>query len=128
MTACERHARVSKEWEPADLFEVLADDTAREMLALASAQELAADEFADACGVSLPTVYRRVDALQEYDLLASETKIDTDGNNYETYETTLTEISITIENGDVDVTVERDAVERFVELWTDLERGAGGGG
>lgn len=119
---------VSKEWNPANVFEVLASETAREVLVLASVEPMAARDLAEHCEASLPTIYRRVNVLVEYDLLEKETEFDPDGNHYNTYETTLDQLCIVIEDGDlsVDVQTERDLVDRFGGLWTDLERGAGG--
>ena len=119
---------MSKEWEPETIFDVLASETAREVLAVASVRAVAADDLAEHCEVSLPTVYRRVNALVEYDLLDEQTELDADGNHYNTYETNLDRICISIEDGDmsIDIELQRDLVDRFGGLWDDLEEGAGG--
>lgn len=117
---------MGKEWEPESLVEVFESETARRILALASAEPRSANELADRCGVSSPTVYRRVNALLEYDLLAEETRIDTDGNHYRTFETTVDRVCFEFGDGDVIPKVERDEggediVDRFERFWSGLE-------
>lgn len=113
---------MSKEWAPDDVFDVLASDTAREVLALASVRAVSADDLAEHCEVSLPTIYRRTNALVEYDLLAERTEIDEHGNHYKTFETTLDRLCVEIEDGTIDVDVEtsRDLVDQFEQFIDDL--------
>jgi DNA-binding transcriptional ArsR family regulator len=120
---------VSAEWDPEDVFDVLASESARRILVLASAEAMTAEDLAERIDASLPTVYRRANALVEYDLLTENTEIDTDGNHYRTFETNLERITVEIEGGDLEAEVEldRDLVDRFGDLWRDLE-GSGGEG
>ena len=119
---------MSKEWEPDDVFDVLASDTAREVLALASVRAVSADDLAEHCEVSLPTIYRRTNALVEYDLLAERTEIDDDGNHYKTFETALDRLCVEVEDGtlDVDVQITRDRVGQFEQFIDDLGPGTDG--
>ncbi|MFB6300429.1 MAG: ArsR/SmtB family transcription factor [Halobacteriales archaeon] len=114
---------MSKEWEPETLFDVLASDHARDILALTSVRAMSAQELADHCDTSLPTIYRRINALLEYDLLQEETQIDEDGNHYKTFETNLERIVFEINDGAVDIDIElrKDLVDQFDEFWHDLE-------
>lgn len=84
---------------------------------------MSAQDLADACDTSLPTIYRRVNALLEYDLLQEETQIDEDGNHYKTFETNLERIVFEINDGGVDIDIElrKDLVDQFDEFWRDLE-------
>lgn len=106
------------------VFDVLGSGVAREILAVAAAEPVAAEYLAEASGASLPTVYRRVNALERHGLLRSETRIDPDGNHYNAYETAVRRVALVIEDEDVSVEVEpeRDMVDRFEAFWTDLER------
>lgn len=117
---------MSKEWESQNVFDVLGCEIAREILALGSLKPLSAAELAERCDVSEPTVYRRIDALQEYDMLASETEIDDDGHHYKRFETNLEEARVRVEDGsfDVDIEIQKDYTDRFVDLWEDMEKGA----
>lgn len=105
------------------VFDVLGSDVARSILAHA-AEPKTAEELAEATGASLPTVYRRVNALEDHGLLHSETRIDPDGNHFQTYRTAVQRVSLAVEEGEVSVSVERerDMVDRFEAFWSDLER------
>lgn len=119
------------------VFDVLGSEEARAILGTAGAAPATAEELAEACGASLPTVYRRVNDLEEHGLLRSDTRIDPDGNHYQTYETAVRRVSLSVGDGGVSVEVDRDRdmVDRFEAFWSDLERhsmesrdsGAGGG-
>ena len=115
---------VAKEWEPETIFDVLGSERARRILALASVKPVSADELSDGLDASLPTIYRRVNALQEYDLLREETRIDTDGNHFKAFTTNLERICFEVEDGgfDIDIELRRDMVDQFEDFWTDLER------
>ncbi|MDX1748356.1 MAG: helix-turn-helix domain-containing protein [Halobacteriales archaeon] len=63
---------MSKEWDPETIFDVLGSEHARSILTVSSQEPMDAEALAEACDTSLPTVYRRVNALQEYDLLDRE--------------------------------------------------------
>jgi hypothetical protein len=106
---------VSADWDPNTVFDVLGDEEARRLLAVANVEPVSADRLADALGVSEATVYRRVDACTEYDLLAERTRVDEHGNHYTLYETKLQRACFEIEGGGYDVNVElrRDAVDRI---------------
>lgn len=90
---------MTTEWEAETLFELLGDELARTILALTSVEALSADALSDRCNASQPTVYRRLDELQEYDLLAERTEYDADGNHYKRYECQLQEVCVGVENG-----------------------------
>ena len=111
-----------KEWEPSSVFDLFGDDLARQLLVLASDRPFAADELASALDTSLPTVYRRLNALGEYDLVREEQELDRDGNHYKTYETTLQRIAFEIEDGGytIDVQLRQSLVSQFGEFWADL--------
>lgn len=113
---------VSKEWDPDTLFDVFGSESARGILALASVEPLSAKELADHLDVSEPTVYRRLDVLQSYDLISEDQQIDDEGNHYKTYETNLERIAFEIEDGEfvVDVRLKRDLIDQFEQFWGDL--------
>jgi len=117
---------VSKEWNPSSVFDVLGCEVAREVLALASVRAVSASELAERCGVSEPTIYRRINALQEYDMLTERTAIDDEGHHHKEYRTMLDEARFSVEDGqyDIDLQLRRDYSDRFVDFWSDLERGA----
>lgn len=112
-----------KEWAPSDVFDVFGDSLARQLLVLASDRPLSADDLAQQLGVSRPTIYRRVNALIDYDLLRERQQIDAKGNHYQLFETTLQRITLEIDNGGytIDLTMRQSLADQFESFWTDLE-------
>lgn len=112
-----------KEWSPSDVFDVFGDELARRLLVLASDRPLSANELADQFDVSRPTIYRRLNALIDYDLLREQQEIDGDGNHYQVYETTLRRIAFEIEAGGytIDMTMRQSLADQFESFWTGLE-------
>lgn len=108
--------------DPDAVLDVLGDEHARRILALASDQAMSAPALADECGVSEPTAYRRVNDLLDVGLLREDTRIDADGNHYRTFETRVDAIEVAVQDGDLGVAVEtdRDLVDRFDALWGDI--------
>jgi Fe2+ or Zn2+ uptake regulation protein len=106
---------------------VFGSERARQILVLASVEAVSAEEIADRLDTSLPTVYRRVNAMVEYDLLEEDTQVDADGHHYATYETKLQELCVEIEEGGftIDIEYRRDLVDKFGDFWGDLGDGDG---
>ena len=103
-----------------DLLAVLDDAYARPILVAASAEPQSAKALAEACDASLPTVYRRLDTLTEYNLITERTELDDDGHHYSTYEATLQSVAISLDEEGLTADVSReptDAADRFTELW-----------
>lgn len=114
-----------KEWNPSDVFDVFGDDLARQILVLASDRPVSADELADLLNVSEPTVYRRLNALLDYDLLTKQQQIDPEGNHYQTVETTLRKVVMEIEDGgyNVNLQMRQSIADQFTSFWSDLDQG-----
>lgn len=112
-----------KEWDPSDVFDVFGDTMARRILVLASERPLSADDLAEQLDVSRPTIYRRVNALRNYDLLRERQQIDADGNHYQRFETTLKRVTLEIGDGgyDVSLTMRQRLADQFESFWNDLE-------
>lgn len=112
-----------KEWAPSDLFDVFGDPLARRILVLASERPVSADDLADQLDASRPTIYRRVNALIDYDLLRERQQIGRAGNHYQTFETTLRRVAFEIEDGgyDISLTMRQSLADQFESFWTDLE-------
>jgi DNA-binding transcriptional ArsR family regulator len=124
--------RVSEEPGLDAILDVLSDEYAREILAATSVKPLSAQQLADACEMSEPTVYRRVERLREHDLLGERTEIRDDGNHHSVYTATLSELSVALDEGTFEATVERreaasfpgqresDTADRFAKMWENL--------
>ncbi|MFC6752142.1 ArsR family transcriptional regulator [Halorubrum tibetense] len=116
---------MSNQWDPGGIFEVLASEESRRILAAASVRSLSAKEFERICDASLPTIYRRITVLVEYDMLSEEQVVDTDGNHSKQYATDLQEVNVRVEDGEFTVNLEirKDTVDKFGELFRDLGEG-----
>ncbi|MFA1610537.1 ArsR/SmtB family transcription factor [Halobellus rubicundus] len=123
---------MSEDPDPGDILDILSDDYARAILAATSVKPMSAQQLADECEMSEPTVYRRVERLREHDLLEERTEVRSDGNHYGVYAATLSELSIELEEGrfEADVTRrepasfpgerESDTADRFRKMWENL--------
>ena len=114
---------MSKAWDPNDIFDVLASEDVRQILVATSVRPMSAKELADICDRSLATIYRRIQAMEDYDLLSEELTRDPDGTQYNEYRSDLNEITINVDEGqlNVNIDIERDTVDQFAELIEDLE-------
>jgi DNA-binding transcriptional ArsR family regulator len=117
-----------KEWTPENVLDVFGDSLARRILVIASERPVSAEELSENLDVSPPTVYRRLNALSEHDLLREDQQIDGDGNHYTAYETTLDRVAFEIEDGEyaIDVQLRQGLVEGFEAFWSDLDRSRAG--
>lgn len=98
--------------------EVLADGTSRAILVEARGEPLSASELADRCNVSGPTVYRRLERLQEQDLVETRTRLDPDGHHQEVHVATLDRAVVDLldEGFDLDVSRRESMADRFTRL------------
>lgn len=107
----------------ATVGELLEDEYARSILAETSTEPLSAAELIERCNASSPTVYRRLERLEELDMIEAEQALDPDGNHYRRFAAQLERVTIELKNGHYQVSVDRsdgDAVERFTELYEGL--------
>ncbi|WP_423747326.1 helix-turn-helix domain-containing protein (plasmid) [Haladaptatus sp. SPP-AMP-3] len=109
---------------PRKLLSLLGDEHVQTILSVTSEQPMSANELSDTCGISLPTVYRRLEELVEHDLLSEQNEIAPDGNHYKKYEATIERIGVRLHQGEFEVDIEdrsvTDAPERFNRLWDDI--------
>ncbi len=105
----------------ADVVEVLGDEYARTILEQTREEPKSVDALSDACGADPSTIYRRVERLQERDLLVDQQKLDPGGHHYKVYSARLREVRIQLnEDGlrvDVDRGPEESAADRFTRLY-----------
>lgn len=113
---------VTKEWDPDDVFDVLASEVARHILVHASRGPVSADELAATCDASLPTIYRRINVLQDYDLLLARRRFDGEGHHYQTFQTTVDRIQVEVDEAGIETGTEHrpDVVDQFEAFWSDL--------
>jgi predicted transcriptional regulator len=101
------------DWEPETVFEVIGSEDVRRILAAANVEPVSVQTLSDRLDASEPTVYRRVNVCQEYDLLREDTRVDADGNHYKVYKTTLERVCFELDGGgfEVDIELHRELVE-----------------
>jgi DNA-binding transcriptional ArsR family regulator len=111
-----------KEWEPATVFDVFGDGLARRILVLASERPFSAEELASTLDTSLPTVYRRLNSLADYDLITQRQQLDPDGNHFKTYETAVSRLALEIDDGgyNIDIQLRRSLADQFEDFWSEL--------
>jgi DNA-binding transcriptional ArsR family regulator len=107
----------------AAIASLLEDEYARAILRHTNERPLSANDLMDRCDASKATTYRRIDRLQEHDLLESYQEYDPDGHHYEVYAATLDELSVRLEDGEFVVELDRtrDPADRMTDLLNRLK-------
>ena len=105
-----------------EILDTIGDEHARRVLASVSIEPKSAKELAEECGLSLPTVYRRVESLQQYDLVKDRTLVAEDGNHYKVYESNFESTVISLEDDSYQIRIyrEENIPDRFSQLWDEL--------
>ncbi|PSQ28856.1 transcriptional regulator [Halobacteriales archaeon SW_10_68_16] len=105
-----------------EILDTIGDEHARRVLASVSIEPKSAKELAAECDLSLPTVYRRIETLEEYDLVKDRTLVAEDGNHYKVYESNFESTVISLEDDSYQVRVyrEENIPDRFSQLWDEL--------
>jgi len=97
--------------EPPDALELLADPYARELLVVLSRGPRCGRALAEACSFSRPTVYRRLNRLEDAGLVAAETRLDPDGNHCKEFTLVRDSLNVTIADGAITVTARSTTTE-----------------
>ncbi|MFB6308653.1 MAG: winged helix-turn-helix domain-containing protein [Haloarculaceae archaeon] len=105
-----------------EILDTIGDQHARRVLAAISREALSAKDLAEECDLSLPTVYRRIEMLDEYDLVDDRTLVAEDGNHYKVYESNFESTVISLEDDEYRVQIYREGnlPDRFTKLWDEL--------
>lgn len=116
---------MADEIDPADVFALLDDEYARSILAATSQHPMTATELSEQCQMSLSTVYRRTNALEEVGLLETQTEIDSEGNHKDCYRALLQRLTVELVDGNYKITLSKtpltqEYADAFTDLWEDL--------
>lgn len=105
-----------------EILDTIGDQHAREVLAAISRDPRSAKELAEECDLSLPTVYRRIEMLEEYELVKDRTLVADDGNHFKVYESNFESTVISLEDKEYKVRIyrEENLPDRFSQLWDEL--------
>lgn len=105
-----------------EVLDTIGDQHARHVLAAVSEQSKSAKELSEELDLSLPTVYRRLEILQEHELVTEQTNVAEDGNHYKVYQSNFESTVIRLEDDEYQVRIYRseNLPDRFGQLWDDL--------
>ncbi len=97
--------------EPPELLTLLDDEYARRILGLLSEGAHRGRELSERCEFSRPTVYRRLNRLEDAGLVRSELRLDPDGNHCKEFTLARDALRITFDDGGLTVTAHTEAAE-----------------
>jgi DNA-binding transcriptional ArsR family regulator len=105
-----------------EILDTIGDETARTVLAEIARKPGSAKELTERLDLSQPTVYRRLDTLEDHDLVRSRTLVAEDGNHYQEFECNFKSALISVEDDEYQVRIfrEEDLPDRFSRLWDEL--------
>lgn len=99
-------AAKTRDLAPTTLLELLDDDYARGILEATTEQAVPARELAERLDASRATVYRRLERLEEAGLVEPTMTYDADGYHRKEFRATLRSVTVTLDGGAVDTTVD----------------------
>lgn len=97
-----------------DVLDALGDSKTRYCCHVLANNHCSAQELSDETGYSLPTVYRRLNALKQAGIIEGRETLDPDGDHYESFFTVVDEIQVTI-GPEFEVDIDRVDFERTSE-------------
>jgi len=105
-----------------EMLNTIGDERARDVLAAVATEPRSAKELSETCEMSLPPVSRRLELLEEHDLVTEQTAVADDGNHYNVYTCNFDSTVIKLDDGEYDVRIYRseNVPDRFTQLWDDL--------
>lgn len=111
---------MSEDSELSSVVALLDDEYARKILTATSDQPMSATELSEACDISMSTAYRRVERLQEENLLTEHTRPRSDGHHDTVYAANLDRVEVTLRDGQLHLEVDRrstDMADQLTRLW-----------
>lgn len=110
-----------------EILDTIGDPYARQILASVSREPKSVKDLAADCDMSLPTVYRRIETLEQYDLVTDRALVTEDGNQYKVYESNFESTVIALQEDQYRVQIyrEENLPDRFNQLWDDLQTEGG---
>lgn len=102
-----------------ELMDTIGDEMARRLLIAVRKNPQSAKELAESCEMSLPTVYRRMDALMDHGLVTERTVVTDDGNHYKEYQCNFdrTLISLSDQQFDIEIYRQGNDSDSSAEPW-----------
>mgnify|MGYP002760897779 CR=1 FL=1 len=116
---------MAEDCPPNEVFALLDDEYARSLLSATSHEPMTAPELSSQCEMSKSTVYRRLNKLEEYDLVTAVHVPDADGNHKKQYEAQLDELVVSLSDGEFELNLQtttrtQEFADAFTNLWEGL--------
>lgn len=108
---------MSRNYDAADLVDVVVDEYCSTILTATSAEPIAVNEIVEKVGMSPATAYRRISQLVDYELLEERTWLDEAGNQVHIYESQFESVKIEIVNGIAYLHIVRSGTHELTRLW-----------
>lgn len=101
-----------------EIASLLADECAQKILIEIVTESMSAEELSNVCDVSPQTVYRRLEALAEQDLITEDIQPDSEGHHYKVYTATLDRVVVDLTPDGFELTLSRrDRIaDRFTQF------------
>lgn len=111
-------ATVTGTYRVRDVAGLLENETSRCILVAAYGESKSVTALTDRCDSSKPTVYRRLEELEECDFVLEETKLEPDGNHHPIYRTNVRTVTFAVTGDGVEFTVDLDEpmADRFTRI------------
>ncbi|WP_324757171.1 ArsR family transcriptional regulator [Haloarcula montana] len=105
-----------------ELLALLDDEYARTILVATREEGKSAQALSELCDADDSTIYRRIERLQDRDLLDAHQQLDPNGNHYKTYSARLERVEIEFHDDGVTIDVDRrePAADRFTRLYEEF--------
>jgi len=107
-----------------EIYALLDDEYAREILKSTNTTEKSAKELSEECDASLPTIYRRTERLIDCGLLEERTQLGDEGHHYSVYKARIKRLTIELDNDELTLEIEEAPPEtmadRFTDMWGDI--------
>jgi predicted transcriptional regulator len=99
---------------------LLEDETARRILAKTSSEPMTVNELATHLDASKPTIYRRIEQLQNHDLVSATIRPTDAGPQEKVFRATFDRLVVSLDDGTYSYDIERtermaDRLRRFVD-------------
>lgn len=106
------------------VLDLLGDEYVQTILAATIRRHMSARELSQECNADISTIYRRIDDMEEYDLLLERTRIVEDGSHHSEYEANLDRVSVKLEDGrfEIGISVRESPEDRFTRIWEEIRR------
>jgi predicted transcriptional regulator len=99
---------------------ILEDETARRILANTSSEPMTVNELATHLDASKPTIYRRIERLEDNELLAATIRPSESGPQEKVFQATFDKLVVSLDDGTYSYSIERtermaDRLTRFID-------------